>query len=916
MRGIVITVVVCALVLSSFGYAVGQDGEEELILRVAMQDDIRTLNPLNAVGVWSWNVLKWLYDSPVHNDPYAQERVPYIAVGSLSSYRILPVDWGDCTVGEFNYTPPVYWENENNSEAIIFYDFTDIYWHDGKQMSIRDVLFSYHVTAQIPDWYSKVSCLKDKGGRFGSNYPNDHKLHIEVVFDEGYRSALKFTLQEPYSDFFTNTLGVFLIPYHIWGTTESGQENDNAKIWLDENYTPDDEDAWDIKASTAYENSYPVGSGPFSFVEWNSDAGWSKISTNRNHFYKPGYEFYPKARQPNVDGIVFKIFKTAEAAVLALQANDVDYIAWSVPPTFVGDLANEPEIELKQSPEQGFHYLSYNMRKESFGYDEEKDFPYAPEDDFGKPFRKAVAHCIDKNKIVQRLLLNFGIPGEGPVSSVSSWYNASIPKYIFEPDDAIDMLTNAGYQLTDPGIPPGPGNWWLRPDGLPIGNGPGGKIEILCTYGGYDPRPTHPGIMIATELQNIGIYAESIAMDFGSIVDRIDNRQFDMYILNWKISSDPTEFLHSFFHSNNAVAGPNFPGYQNESFDAIIDYARQTNDKGEKKKAVMDAQATIAYDLPYDVLYYRTNIEAYRSDRFVGWSYGLDDSIFTIESIYQIRAPSPHRVNAKFVNPPSAMYSNSTVEINVMTTDHQRLPLWGAQVWLGASMGNLTPEISNTTSSGRVTTTFTAPYVPPTEINLEYGVTVVLNVRGATYTDPNDLEYDPAPSRLTLIQVYPESVKFISMTMSVDPDVIDPDIDGEAQAGMTQVTVQVKVHTDAEPNGIPVENCTVDLEVDPTIPIIEPLSTRTDGAGRATFTVTSTDLPDDDGSVMEFLLIASAEHPDKYVKEAQQSAYLYITDVAPLPPPPPKSYTTEAVAVIAIVFLSVLALYSFRRRNP
>ena len=50
-----------------------EEGEEELVLRVAMQDDIRTTNPLNAGGVWTWNVIGYLYDGPINVDPDTDE---------------------------------------------------------------------------------------------------------------------------------------------------------------------------------------------------------------------------------------------------------------------------------------------------------------------------------------------------------------------------------------------------------------------------------------------------------------------------------------------------------------------------------------------------------------------------------------------------------------------------------------------------------------------------------------------------------------------------------------------------------------------------------------------------------------------------------------------------------------------------
>ena len=55
------------------GHAPAQD--EELILRVALQDDVRTLNPLNARDVWTNNVLRWIYEGPMLIDPVHRDRL-------------------------------------------------------------------------------------------------------------------------------------------------------------------------------------------------------------------------------------------------------------------------------------------------------------------------------------------------------------------------------------------------------------------------------------------------------------------------------------------------------------------------------------------------------------------------------------------------------------------------------------------------------------------------------------------------------------------------------------------------------------------------------------------------------------------------------------------------------------------------
>ncbi|MCK4266593.1 MAG: hypothetical protein KAX31_04880, partial [Thermoplasmata archaeon] len=131
--GIVALAMALTLIFSSAGTVLAQDeNDNELILRVAMQDDMKTTNPLVAGDVWTWNVLRFIYDGPMNEDPETEELIPYIAVGSANNSDDLDtIDWNDCTIGNFGFNPRDSWgRNSNIGEAIIFYDFEGVKWHD------------------------------------------------------------------------------------------------------------------------------------------------------------------------------------------------------------------------------------------------------------------------------------------------------------------------------------------------------------------------------------------------------------------------------------------------------------------------------------------------------------------------------------------------------------------------------------------------------------------------------------------------------------------------------------------------------------------------------------------------------------------------------------------------------------------
>jgi ABC-type transport system substrate-binding protein len=901
-------------------FASGQAQENELVLRVAMQDDMKGTNPITVSDVWSWDVLQWIYERPILADYDSKKLMPYIAIGS-ANLSGKTGSWSDCDIGNFGYSPQSDWANSSKQEAIVFYDFNNVKWHDGHQMDIRDIMFSFHFAGQVPEWSSSVDCLKDKTGNAGSNYSKTSWLHVYPVWEDGNKAALKFVLQDPYSGFFENTISTLLLPYHIWGSTISGQNVNETKIWCDTGYNLSTTSSWKVAAAQSYENDPPIGCGIFKFEFWEKGQ-MSKLSTYREHFYGANYAYksfimsnFPNqnVKQPQIDAITFQIFKTAEAAVLAIKGGDIDYIAWSIPPTFTSELANEPGIVLYSAPEDGFFYLSYNMRRTSFGYQDGDP----AKGDVGKPLRQAIAHCIDKNKIINRLLLNLGIPGSGPVNPLSPYYNSSVPKYDFNLEKAKRILADAGYKVNVSGVllsgddafaAANSVNYWVNPDGSPIGSGLGGQIMILTPQANYDPVRAQAGLWITQSLRDIGINAKTTSLGFGDMYDFIEQRNFDICIFGWRIFSEPVDYLHAFFHSSNSRYGQNNPGYQNKSFDALIELARTTGDESVRKKAIFDAQAAICYDLPYDVLYYRKNVIAVRSDYLIGWVEHNGD-VFNRDSIVNLRGPYPHKLYAVFNKPISAVYSNSTTPLSVLVRGDDGSPMENTSVAMNASIGSLSPVNGITNIGGQFSTSFIAPYVPPTPDNIRNGTMAFIQITSATC---DSWGYSPAPPRYILVWVYPEEAKFISLSISADPDIIDDLGADRTTPGFTNVVVEV-----TDQGGLKVPGARVNLSSSSSAIVISPFEALADQDGKATFRVAAANLSNDDGSVSEFVLTAQASTTGATIFKAQNHLTIQVLDVSSAPiAPQSTAFPGPMVFVAAFMLAAVAFAVIIRRKRP
>ena len=832
---------------------IGALAEEEgtradLILRVGAQDDTKTRNYFGATDVWTSNVLGPVYEGVGQEDPITELPIPYLLKG-------IDAD-GDGTFELEEYgvyrrvqgTPP-----EEVLEVTAYYDFTGVYSHDGIQMTMDDLLFGYHIEALYPLTIS-LDVLKDKNNLPGSNYSRSNWLHVwpvqgnwdpEIpIGDSLLTFSLHFSQEAHYANFVKYTLnGATVMPRHVWegtgkicrdasaGVCSSWKENihedfgyaydpvthNGVPVGGTDPYKFSDAEEWDLTDDEV------IGTGAFEFDNWVS--GTSVKLNKYEGYYGDALDcekvgdppvcqgtFFNYMHQPYIDGMLFLIYKTAQAAVFALQAGEIEVVSWSVPPAFIGGLLVDPNVGIESNAEKGFFYLSYNMRKSPFGYP--NNDPKNGDD--GLWLRRAMAHVIDKKTIVTALLQNFGVAGDQPVSpAFTKWYNGSVAKYDLDLPRASQIL-NESYTDSFQG---GPGLGWSGQwRNLPtIGSR---QVEILCPQADYDPIRAQACEMIATNARAVGLNFVAKLLAFGEIVDRLDKREMDMWVLGWRIASDPPDYYHAFFYSGNAKAGQNYEGFQNETFDDLITAAREATDPDLQVSLIRQCSGLLMDAVPYDVLYFRTNIEAYRADRFTNWTVAATGSIFggSFWSRIGILPPPP---DALTVSPPvmrSAVASDSTDNDVVATVrDPDGSTLAGAPVQMtltgSGALGNLSIPGGEfgTTVNGitNINGQLVVKYIAPTVVN-----------ETEVYVSSQALKYDLYPAstvQYSRVKVQPPGTQFLSA-------LVEPSFFNLEEGGT--MTVEVTV---TDQDGLPVDGAIVNLVTMPSGPTLTPDSGTTVG---------------------------------------------------------------------------------------
>ncbi len=296
---------------------------------------------------------------------------------------------------------------------------------------------------------------------------------------------------------------------------------------------------------------------------------------------------------PHVDEIIMPIIASADARRIAFERGETVVWAGLAKPTDIDQAKSLDWADMRMT--LGFHmfYLCFNMRT-------------APLD--AQPLRQAIAHLTDRDNIIRTLFKGYMLPMSSFVPQVSPFFNKNVPFYEFSAKKAEQVLKDAGYK------PDGTGKNWLDPKGKPLP-----EMKIFTPTYEVAPTSAELGKMIADSCQKIGLPVKPEPMDFNVMLDKLDIGEFDMYVLAWGLSKNPT-FLHAFFHSSMDVeAGYNRPGIRNPELDKVLDELYYATDLKAAQTASDKAQMILAKEMPYVPLYSRPYIDAFNTKQVTGY---------------------------------------------------------------------------------------------------------------------------------------------------------------------------------------------------------------------------------------------------------------------------------------------------------
>ena len=412
-------------------------------------------------------------------------------------------------------------------------------WHDGQPVTSADVKFSFE---QVLLQHHARTSASLKGRLAGIETPDPRTVVLR--------------LSAPYAPLLQqlDVTEAPILPAHVYGSSDPREHPANMA---------------------------PVGSGPFRFVAYSRD---DAVTLERNpDYFKPGL--------PLIDRLIFRVLPDARTALLAFQAGEIDVLR-SIGGADARVLGSQPGVTVEAvgaGPGGGNCVMTvvFNLDRPAL-----QDIR----------LRQAIAHAVDRERIVADVLFGRGRVAAAPIASGIGWAHdpSALAAHPHDPARAVALLDEAG-------LAPGADGVRLTLDAV-----------HFPQFGRYADA-------LRQDLAAVGIALVSRPLDRAATVEAIYmRRDFDTGLISYCHGLDPEIGFRRTLASDaiGPVPFSNGAGFSDPAVDALFARAVSTVDLEARGALYAEIQSIAARDLPYWWLVETESLSAWRDGLggFTMWS--------------------------------------------------------------------------------------------------------------------------------------------------------------------------------------------------------------------------------------------------------------------------------------------------------
>jgi peptide/nickel transport system substrate-binding protein len=398
-----------------------------------------------------------------------------------------------------------------------FYLKKEVLFHDGHPLTSEDVRYTYE-SIQDPSL----------GSPLAKTYAAIKKIETPDS------TTIRFILEKPNAPFLSQ-LGTGIVPKHL---AEKDPEGFAKRL---------------------------VGSGPFSFVQYQPDD-----FVELHAFSDYSFRVVPaQGTAPLISRLLFRIIPDESTRLLELSKGNIDLLQNAFPPDMLPHLHKNPSLKVESRLGTTYSYMGFNLSDPLLSQ---------------KPVREAIGHAIDKEKITRYIYRGLATPANGLLTD-RHWAYTKAKSHSYDPKRASQLLDEAGYLKNKSGT------------------------RFYLTYKtSQNELSRRVAEVLQAQLARVGIAVTIRSYEWGTFYSDIKSGNFQIFSLSWVGVNDP-DIFYDLFHSQSVPPnGSNRVRYQNKRIDELVDTGRVLVDAGKRKPIYKEVQEILADELPYISLWHTKNV--------------------------------------------------------------------------------------------------------------------------------------------------------------------------------------------------------------------------------------------------------------------------------------------------------------------
>lgn len=310
----------------------------------------------------------------------------------------------------------------------------------------------------------------------------------------------------------------------------------------------------DIQTNPA--NQKPIGTGPYKHA---ATTRGSNVTLVRNE------KWWGTA---GLDKLIFQIIPQPANRAAGLETGEIDSVVdFYLPKPDEPRLMGNKDLQFRKGINiPAVYFAMFNTTRGLFA---------------DVRARQALAHVIDRKRMVTQVMNGLARPGYGPFGDGFAWMLEPASAYdtLYKPDAeaAKSLLAQAGYK--------------------------GETIRLV--HDAARPQLRSAAAIIRDNLRAIGMNLEIIAPERSVQIDQVFTKHdFDITLQSYFSAGDPAIGYHRIYETNTSGRPlTNASGYSNKEVDTLLAEAATAPDRDKRATLYKKAQTILAADLPSLILF-------------------------------------------------------------------------------------------------------------------------------------------------------------------------------------------------------------------------------------------------------------------------------------------------------------------------